>query len=89
MAKDPLELSLSKRLLDEMTLRVRQLSEEVSSHPFEPEADNANTERQRLWKVIEYAKDELRQCYEIEYVPSSFEGQSFFYHKNSYHRFCP
>ena len=89
MVKEALELGLSKRLIDEMVVRVRQLSEEVYSQPFEEIADDANAERRRLWKVIEYAKSELRENYGIEYVPSSFEGKSFFFHKDTYRRFFP
>lgn len=89
MVKEALELSLSKRLIDEMVFRVRQLSKEMSSRPFEPEADDANAERHRLWKVVEYAKSELRESYGIEYVPDSFEGKSFFFHKDTYRRFSP
>jgi len=89
MQKDALELGLSKRLIDEMVVRVRRLSEELDSRPFDSLADDANAERRRLWKVIEFAKDELRDSYGIEYVPSTFEGQSFFYHSKSYRRFRP
>ena len=89
MEKEALELGLSKRLLDEMICRVRQLSEEIYSRPFESEADNVNTERHRLWEVVEYAKSQLRDSYGIEYVPGSFEGKSFFFHKDTYRRFSP
>ena len=89
MEKEALELGLSKRLIDEMVLRVRLLSEDMFSRPFEPEADNTNVERHRLWEVVEYAKKELLESYGIEYVPGSFEGKSFFFHKETYRRFSP
>lgn len=87
MEVETIELGLSKRLIDEMVVRVRQLSENVNSNPFDGEADDANAERRRLWKVLEFAKDELRESYGIEYVPSAFEGKSFFFHKDTYKRF--
>lgn len=89
MMSETMELGLSKRMIDEMVSRVRLLSHNIETRPFEETVDDANAERRRLWKVIEYARSELRQNYGIEYVPSTFEGKSFFYHKDTFRRFCP
>jgi len=84
------ELRLSKRLLDEMVTRVRRLTEHVnSSVPWDQPATEATRERGRLWEVVEFAAQQVRRNYGLIYVPPTFEGCSYFYHKDTYIRWMP
>jgi len=84
------QLRLSKRLLDEMVTRVRRLTEQVNaSAPWDPPANEAVRERGRLWEVVEFAAQEVRRNYGLVYVPPTFEGHSYFYHKDTFIRWAP
>lgn len=84
------DLRLSKRLLDEMVTRVRRLTEQVNaSAPWDRPGREAARERGRLWEVVEFAAREVRSSYGLIYVPPTFEGCSYFYHKDTYIRWMP
>ena len=42
-----------------------------------------------MWEVIEFAAQEVRRNHGLIYVSPTFEGRSYFYHKDTFIRWAP